>query len=161
MISQHDLKKALRYDPVTGVFTWREPRKGIKAGAVAGNDNGQGYVQIMVSGRSYLAHRLAWLYETGAFPCDELDHIHRVRNDNRIANLRLASRGQNQQNKTSAHRSNKSGFLGVSRIGQSRFVARIWAGGRVTNLGSFQSAEAAHAAYLDAKAVIHHFFPGN
>jgi hypothetical protein len=53
--------------------------------------NSLGYVQIKISGKLYHAHRLAWLYVYGYMPEKEIDHINRIRDDNRIANLREAT----------------------------------------------------------------------
>jgi len=93
------VRELLFYDPNTGVFTWRLNRGGRKAGSVAGRGGHQrGYRLIGVDGKTYLEHRLAWLYVTGEWPQDEVDHIDGKTDNNRIANLRQASRVQNSQN---------------------------------------------------------------
>lgn len=48
----------------------------------------------------YLAHRLAFLYMTGAFPTNQVDHINRVRNDNRFINLREVLPSDNSKNRS-------------------------------------------------------------
>ena len=112
MITQDKLKQALNYNELTGVFNWRDSRRRIKKGDVAGSDNGSGYLRIQVDGKSYKAHRLAWLYVYGYFPENEIDHKNRVRYDNRIKNLRESSRQCNMRNKTIA-KNNTSGVTGV------------------------------------------------
>ena len=89
-----ELKDCLIYDENSGVFT---RRRGKLAGKVAGSDHA-GYIAIRVKGRQYLAHRLAWLYSYGEWPSREVDHIDRNPSNNRIANLRAATRAQNVQN---------------------------------------------------------------
>jgi hypothetical protein len=95
------LRELLHYDPDTGDFTWRTARKRIPAGAIAGTVE-RGFRRITIGGGRhgprYSAHRLAWLYMTGAWPNGYLDHINRDPDDNRFANLRLATNSQNQAN---------------------------------------------------------------
>lgn len=89
----------LTYDPITGFFHWsvtRAPR--CRYGARAGSLNRYGYLEIKVHGRRYMAHRLVWLLKYGLTPAPEIDHINGNRADNRICNLRLATRKQNAAN---------------------------------------------------------------
>lgn len=149
------VKEHLLYDPTTGVFTRRTSNRYRWAiGSVAGCvDKSTGYVKVSLLGEKLYAHRVAWLYMTGAWPKEELDHENGVRTDNRFANLRECSGAQNKQN--SARRSdNTSGYPGVDKR-RSGYVARF----RDRYLGSFQSAEQAYAAYLNAKAAQHDFQP--
>lgn len=90
---------ALRYEPSTGHFFWRERRGAVARGAMAGSDDGKGYVLIRIDRKTYKAHRLAWLYVYGELPRGSLDHINRQRSDNSIANLREASAAQNNCNR--------------------------------------------------------------
>ena len=102
----------LRYDPETGSFTWIVTKSAQRAGARAGGVDRHGYRRLQIDGAQYLEHRLAFLYMTGAFPPDEVDHINRDRSDNRWENLRPADRIQNQGN-VALLRSNTSGSRGV------------------------------------------------
>jgi hypothetical protein len=99
-ITAERLRQLLHYDPERGVFTWlsRPAERSWNtrfAGTRAGTINGLGYVVIGILGRRYKAHRLAWLYVHGEWPGRELDHINCDKSDNRIANLRPATRSQN------------------------------------------------------------------
>lgn len=61
----------------------------------------KGYVKFYLKGfTTYLLHRLIWLYVTGSFPPEgmEIDHINRIRNDNRWCNLRLVNSTENKLN---------------------------------------------------------------
>lgn len=149
-IDQAYLKQLLHYDPAVGVFAWRITRNnfvraGRAAGTVAGNN---GYVEIMVDGRTYKAHRLAWLYVYGEWPSGEIDHANCVRTDNRIANLRIATDSQNRSN-AKTNRNSGTGVKGVNKVGECRFRATIHHGSRI-HLGYFSTPEEAHAAYCDA-----------
>src|SRR5690554_2331296 len=93
-----DALSLLSYDPETGHFHWAVQRSRIKVGMRAGSITDEGYVAIKVMGRSYKAHRLAWLFHYGSPVPEFIDHINGDRSDNRIANLREANRTQNQAN---------------------------------------------------------------
>jgi hypothetical protein len=106
------LKELLNYDPDTGVFTYRQKCGKKRAGDVAGTINDKGYTVITIDYRIYPAHRLAWLYVHGEWPKQQVDHINRIRNDNRIASLRDVNQSENILN-ASMLSNNKSGHKGV------------------------------------------------
>lgn len=113
IVTRERLKEILRYCHDSGVFTWRvKPNRNIRLGAVAGCLKKGGEIVISVDGRKYGAHRLAWLYVYGHFPDLFVDHINRIRRDNRISNLRLATHAENTWN-SKAHEKNTSGFKNV------------------------------------------------
>ncbi len=155
MLTQARLKELLHYDPETGVFTWRARNNGkMKAGATAGTLQ-RGYRWIKINYRDYAAHRLAWLYSTGAWPKHYIDHINRVRDDNRLANLREATKAQNGHN-VSLSKNNRTGYTGVRFI-DGKYRAGIKAYGISYYLGRHDTAEQAHHAYLEAKRRLHSF----
>jgi hypothetical protein len=152
------LLELLHYDPVSGVFTYRIDRPAGRntrlAGEVAGNVNKvSGYVCIGLDGEQFYGHRLAWFYMTGAWPEDEVDHRDLVRSNNAWINLRPATKGQQRFNQA-ARVDNRSGFKGVSPTPEGRFKAKIKVAGRNINLGHFDTAELASAAY-EAAAKTH------
>lgn len=65
-------------------------------GDKCGTVNFNGYLQIRVHGKVYLAHRLIWLYHYKKWP-KQIDHINRNRLDNRIENLRDCSQRINME----------------------------------------------------------------
>ena len=152
------VKELLDYDPDTGVFTWRVKRGGAVApGDTAGTKDSRGYVQIGVDRTLYLAHRLAWLYTYGCWPKDALDHINRVRTDNRIANLRPATHALNSQN-ASVPRNNRSGVTGVWRNKRlNKWQAYIRTNGQQIHLGLFNEFDAAVKARREAERRYHPF----
>lgn len=113
MITQHELKQWLDYNPDTGIFTWKiSPNSFTKIGKVCTSIDKDGYIRVCIKGKTHRAHRLAFLYMTGFLPEKEIDHINGVKTDNRFCNLRSSSRVQNEYNKGLSKR-NKSGVKGV------------------------------------------------
>lgn len=159
------LTSILNYDPLTGIFTWAMPRSKITVGAVAGHTrkHAKPYVYIMIDGKDYSAHRLAWFYVHGVWPKEQLDHINGNHSDNRIENLREATQSQNMANKKTT---NKTGLKGVRYLPWIKkgkcWLAQITFNKKTTYLGSFYTKEEAHSAYCDAAKRLHgeFFNPG-
>jgi len=118
-------------------------KKGDRAGSVGIN----GYRKILIDGVTYSEHRLAWLYMTGEWPEQHLDHINMIKNDNCFANLRKASYVENQGNIAGR---NKTGFKGVSKTKSGKFTAYINDIGKNRSLGRYDTAELAAEAYMSA-----------
>lgn len=153
------VRELLDYDPETGLLTWRCQRGPRIAGDHAGGICPLGYIQIMVDGHNYRAHRLAWLLTHGTWPTKFIDHLNGIRDDNRLENLRDAPRFINQQNMRSARSDNSTGVLGVSWDSRAKnFRAQIRVSGKHTYIGGYSTPEEAHQAYLEAKRRLH---PGN
>jgi len=147
------LRELLDYDPLTGIFTNRARRGRHAAGSVAGGLTDRGYIRIFVGGRSYRAHQLVWLHTHGRWPEDELDHHDRDKANNRLVNLREATRAFNTQNRILPD----GGVAFDSERGQWRVRVRI--GDRPTHLGRFgKHADAALVAH-DARCIFHPGYP--
>ncbi len=148
MVTSVRLKQVLHYEPETGVFRWITGRNTSK---IAGSPNRRGYIRIQIGGRNgreYYAHRLVWLYVHGKWPRNEIDHINGKVNDNRLQNLREATRSQNLGN-MSLHKDSTSGLKGVYFHKKDRkWMARICKNHHEIYLGSFDDPIAAHQAYL-------------
>ncbi len=143
------LKELLDYDPVTGVFLWREPRGHMREGSRAGSRTRQdGYVYIKIDCVLYRASRLAWLHVHGKWPSGHIDHKNRNTSDDRMANLRNASRSQNHANRK-CPKSSTTMYKGVSKRG-NRYRAYINKGGQRHWLGNFDEPAEAHQAYITA-----------
>lgn len=156
-ICHERMSDILDYDKETGVFTWKiKASKKTIIGSEAGCPTAYGYVRIKIDGITYAAHRLAWFYINRSWPCGQIDHINGVRTDNRAVNLRDVSRSINQQNQRASQRGNKSGLLGVSWSNKDKkWWSRISVNGKFNYLGSYDSPEDAHAAYVAAKRQMH------
>jgi hypothetical protein len=153
MLTAERLRELVHYDPETGIFVWlastnmRGPRRG---GKEAGGTTTYGYRRIRIDQNDYQSHRLAWLYTHGEWPSGEIDHINCVRDDNRLVNLRPASRAQQSAN-ASKRSDNTSGLKGVSWNKQrQKWQAMIAVNRRSMNLGCFDNRDAAQAAYRAA-----------
>ncbi len=158
-ITQERLKELVSYVATTGEFTWLVSRShGIKGGK-AGSKMKSGYMALQVDGVRYFSHRLAWFYVHGVDPDFEIDHINGSRSDNRLCNLRIATRSENMTNLRAAKKDNvSSGLLGAYRNKKtSKWVSQIRVLGKIKHLGCFLTAEAAHDAYLSAKREHHKF----
>jgi hypothetical protein len=150
MFGQDRLRELLRYDPKTGLFSWRVQSNGrVPAGTRAGTPKRRGNLEIKIDGKLYQASRLAFFYMTGQWPAADIDHINGNPTDNRWANLREATRGQNAAN---ARRwRNKALPKGVyCKKDSSRYYARITVEDTTMHLGSFATADEAADAYFDA-----------
>lgn len=147
LLTKTMLLASLDYHPETGTFTRRKAAGGQPVGSLAGALNKMGYRQISVAGKLHYAHRLVWLAETGAFPEDVIDHVNRVKDDNRISNLRVVSHKQNMEN-TGLYAHNTSGYKGVIWDKQTnKWLARVIHSGKQVFAGRFENAYDAHQAY--------------
>ena len=172
-LSYEIVSSILEYDPVTGKMFWK-PRtpdmfEGINrspnhccsiwnannAGKEITYKNNQGYILAAIFGKRYMVSRLAWLLIFAEWPSDEVDHVNGDKADNRISNLRLANRSQNNFNKhRPAH--NTSGFKGVNfDKSKKRWRSRIVANRKEIYLGYFDSPEDAYVAYKMAAIKYH------
>jgi len=134
-LTQERLKELLHYDPETGVFTWIITRPRSKKGDRAGSIDAKGYVSIGINGKYYKAHRLAWLYMTGEWPPQQVDHDNRIKHDNKWFNISLADNQKNQRN-APLRKDNKSGVVGVFATKSGSFTAYITVNGKNINLYS-------------------------
>jgi hypothetical protein len=112
-LTVEEIQQKFRYEPHTGHIYWIESGKGKVKKKPAGTKISTGYVGILINGKRYLAHRIAWALYHGAWPDDQIDHINGDKKDNRIANLREATNSQNGKN-YGFNRANTSGVKGVS-----------------------------------------------
>lgn len=137
-----------------GTLVWADnygPRA--RKGCVAGSADSYGYLQVKLERTPIFVHRIVWaMHEETAPP--QIDHINRVRTDNRIENLRAATNTSNQHN-ASIRKDNKSGCAGVTLRRPGQWIARISAHGKRIHLGVFAEREAAITAYLTAKEIHH------
>lgn len=148
MLTQEYLKKILHYNPDTGVFTRLvSVSVNTRKGDVAGTKGLHRYASIKIKNRSYAAHRLVWLYMHGRLPEHDIDHINHVKTDNRLCNLREATRAENGRNRAMSSQ-NTSGFKGVFMEKKTgMWTAACKMNGVLHCLGRFKRAEDASLAY--------------
>ena len=150
MLTQERLKELLHYNPETGLFTRLIQRTNGGSGFI----HSTGYVHIYIAGKTYAAHRLAWFYMTGEFPKHDIDHINGIKHDNRFCNLRDVPKCVNMQNERHARKHSSSKLMGATRH-KNKFQSAIHINGKRVHLGTFNTAEEAHAAYIEAKRIHH------
>jgi len=141
-----DVREHLSYNKENGQFTWLTFRRKVKPGDLAGTKDKDGYLVITYRGISFKAHRLAWFFENNSLPIETIDHINRNRADNRIANLRIATRHEQSQN-MGEYKNNKSGYQGVYFNTKSgKWQAQITYKGKRHHVGLFDNPEDASSA---------------
>ena len=114
MLTQEILKQYVVYHPDTGWFTSTGVRYSNKqAGERVGTlHKTKGYRYLTIKGKTYREQRVAFLYMTGEWPNHQVDHINRIKDDNRWGNLRDVPAAKNAQNRK-VFSTNKSGHTGV------------------------------------------------
>ena len=146
-----DVKTAsnyLNYNAKTGSFVWKVKTKTYNTGDIAGKANCRGYVSIWIGGKQYYAHRLAWAFCNGSWPIGDIDHVNEDKSDNRILNLRVASRSENMFNR-GCNKNNTSGMKGVVFCKKTnRWRAQMMVNRKSVNIGRFKTIEAAANAYM-------------
>jgi len=154
-------KSKLVIDAQNG-FVTRVFSSGIRHSPV-GNMRDNGYLQLMIGRKCIKLHRLIYEHVHGQIPDGlEVDHINGVRTDNRIENLRLVNRGENQQNRHRPNRNNKLGIKGVAYNKKTnKFKSQIVVGGKKIHLGYFQTIEQAVSAYNKAAFIYHTHNPSS
>lgn len=150
MITQKRIKELFDYrNDGTLLYRQGHPSRKCKAGEIAGCLSKQGYIDIGVDGKNYRAHRLIYLWHYGYTP-EVTDHINRIKNDNRIENLRESNFSENGHNCSKV--SNKTGYRGVVLDARRKFYqAVISIKKKRYYLGSYKTAEEAGIAYKQAK----------
>jgi hypothetical protein len=123
------------------------------SGEIAGSDAGN-YIRLSVDNILWRAHQIAWLWMTGEWPPEYIDHINLDKHDNRFSNLRAATKSQNAANRP-RRSNNTSGLKGVHRYKAGDVHGKPWQSSiqyqkRKIYLGQFPTKEAAHIAYRDA-----------
>lgn len=144
-VTQSNLLAVFDYDEITGELRHKyTTTSGIK-GALVTFDHSRGYLSVCIGRKQYLAHRIIYLMKTGTWP-EHIDHINHLKHDNRWANLRNVSQGENNRNMPK-QTNNSSSAVGVSlHKPTGKYRAYISIKGKAKHLGLFESVAAASAA---------------
>lgn len=145
------LRSSFRYEPSTGFLF----RKDWGANVPSGSLSKSGYVVVGFGGpgQYWAAHRLIWRIVTGDDPgALQIDHVNRIRHDNRWENLRLADR-QLQMANRGALATSSTGLKGAYKTGSKRasrkpYKSSIMRDGKHVFLGYFDTPQEAQAAYV-------------
>jgi phage terminase large subunit-like protein len=146
-VTQERLRELFNYDSIRGGLTRKIAIKGSNAGTVIGTKRLKGYLVAVVDGKMYRVHHLVWMFHNGQFE-SELDHVNRVRDDNRIENLRPCSRSQNLGNaRARVHKYKGVTFCKQTKKWRAQIASRA--------IGRYATIEEAAIAYNGA-AVLHY-----
>ena len=155
-INQKMLREILDYNLETGEMIWINPSKyhqdlkGKIAGSAAMHHSGKLYYNIQINGRKYKRSRLAWMWMTGSWPKDMMDHIDGNSTNDAWCNLREADCLTNAWN----HKKRKKTSplpMGVRQAQSGKYVARISCNKKHITIGTFENPEIAHQAYCKAR----------
>ena len=140
--TQDALREVFDYDSERGALVYRKapPFRPHLLGTHAGYLRPDGYHDTAFKGRSFKTHRLIYIHQVGAIPDKKtIDHIDRDGSNNRIENLRVATRPQQ-----SANRVPRRGFY---KHVQGKWHARLRYQRKLYNLGLYKTALTARLAY--------------
>ncbi|MGZ8158362.1 MAG: HNH endonuclease [Methylobacter sp.] len=147
MTDEEFIKNYFSYDPITGNVTWIKNYRNKKEGEVVSSISTNGYLRVGANKKRFQLHKVAWFLHYGSWPINEIDHINRVRNDNRICNLRDVAHSINTKNM-----SNSKGYRVLS---SGNFEARIIVDGKYISLGTYKTEQEASRAYSEARKIYH------
>ncbi|WP_084678914.1 HNH endonuclease [Methylocystis sp. ATCC 49242] len=150
------LRYLFRCDEITGKLYWRVNRTNGISGNEAGTLTDKGYLKVGIDNTELKVHIVIFALVHGRYLSSHIDHINRIKTDNRPSNLREVSRSDNARNIIRI--SKRTGFRGVDvdyRKKAPRYIAYIKLHGKRVRLGYFNSAYEAALAY-DAE-VLRHF----
>lgn len=165
------LRELLRYEPDTGKLFWlRRDESFFKekrhcsiwnakyADMEAFTAESAGYKIGRIFDKMHSAHRVIWAIHSGCWPVHCIDHVNGNRRDNRISNLRPATKAQNSMNQPGKPGA-KSKLKGVSWFAARRkWKAEIRSNGKKFFLGHFDTEEDAHESYCKAAKEMHGVF---
>ena len=155
-INPEILKEYFTYDQNTGKLYWRvfrnsQAMKNQEAGGVGTG----GYRRVKIMGRLYPNSHIVFALCYGRYPDKFLDHVDQDKLNNRIDNLREATRPENGFNR-GKNKNNSSGFKGVNYHKKDKlFVARIGVENNRVRLGAYSTSEEAALAYNFAAVHFH------
>ena len=158
MLTQERVKELFNYNPENGELIWIKksaPQANtVKVGMIAGCVNkSSGYRTILYNRKTYQASRIIFMYMTGSFPKNNIDHINGVKTDNRWVNLREVTTTENNRNKR-IHKNNTSGTMGVYfRKNRDTWIAEICSNSKMIRLGSFKNKADAIKARKEAEKI--------
>jgi hypothetical protein len=164
------LSTRIKCDFKTGILIWKNnPHQKRNwnyrmEGTQCGTLDATGYVRLKVyiDGKIHigLAHRLIFYMKYGYLPVN-VDHINRIRNDNRLCNLRDATRQTNTYNSTLS-KTNTSGYKGICwHKATKTWIARIGVNGTRIVVGRYTDIDVAYKELQKVRKKLHGKFATN
>jgi hypothetical protein len=151
--THEELLEWFSYDE-RNLFWKKLPFSRIKVGDQAGSFDDRGYRIIGFKDKRYRESRLVWFYVKGIWSESDIDHINGIKDDNRIENLREATRSQNGCNRKT-HRNNQSGFKNITWYKKKKkYQVRIKLNDDHIQIGTFKEDEIEQALMARDDALI-------
>ena len=153
MVTQKLLQELFDYQD--GKLFWKKSRGNVKAGQVAGHLNEKiGYYRLTLFKKVYMVHRIIFMYHNGYMP-EIIDHADNNKLNNKIENLRQASRSANMLN-SKLHKTNSSGVKNVHwNNADKRWIVMVRKNKERTYLGSYEDLELADLIATEARDLYH------
>ena len=152
---------AISHDYVLSAFDYQDGNLIRKTGRV--NEIGQiagcvhkgtGYIHVKIKAKSFKAHRLVFLYHNGFLP-EFVDHIDGNKTNNKIENLRAATKEENCRNQK-IRSTNKSGCKGVKWVKcKNKWQVEVCRNYKQINFGYYEDLELASLVAIEATELIH------
>ncbi len=163
MLTQRYIHDLMDYDEDTGIAVWKKNRGGNRAGDRVGSLDDAGYRTVTIDEVKHKFSHIVWLYCYGWMPNPNsdrpvIDHEFKPNDDDRLSNLRLATRSENNYNrgKTTRHKHPElQDYKGVRKTPQGRFRAEIRYNKIFKHLGVYDTREEAHEAWKKAAIKYH------
>lgn len=150
MIDAIKLRERIQYNPETGNWIWLRSNRGGWNGRPAGSLDAKGYWIIKIDGQSYKASRLAYLYMTGEWPPNEMDHKDRQPWNDAWTNLQPATRTENNLNRDYT---GASGHKGVYKHASNNRYCAQYDNIYIGSYKTIEEAAAARQAFIDARSL--------
>lgn len=156
MLTQEQARHLFEYR--NGQLLWKNPtNRRIPVGAVAGVWDNTGYFRTTVAGKRYKNARLIFLYHHGYLP-ECVDHIDGGKTNDRIENLRPATKSQNNRN-TKLRTDSVTDRKGVTwDKGARKWRVSVWVSGKQKTIGRFDDIELADLVAIEARNKYHQEF---
>ena len=137
-----------------GKLYWKVNKGRVKIGDKTGSLHHSGYLFIQINSKTYLAHRVIFLYHHGFLP-QYIDHIDGNKSNNKIENLREATRHQNSFN-TKLYKTNTSGIKGVNwSKSAKKWEVRVQINNKRKCFGIYENNELAELVAIEARNKYH------
>lgn len=153
MITQKEIRDI--FDYADGVLIRKLGRQ-IDLG-IAGHETPRGYIKVKIKQKGHFAHRIIFLWHHGYCP-EIIDHIDGNRANNKIENLRPATKSENCTNQK-VRSTNKSGTKGVSWNAKlSKWKVAINKDCKSLYFGLYDDLELARLVAIEASNLYHKEF---
>lgn len=150
------LKEVFTADFDAGILLWKKKvSRRVCIGDEAGTKRPSGHLYVQLNKKHLGVHRIMWAMYYGEWPSKLIDHKNRNPADNKIINLRLATKSQNGFNRA-VNRKSTTGVKGVflnKKTGAYKVQIRV--NKKTHYLGLYKDIDAAKNAYITASKEYH------